>query len=91
MVLRRVIEDAWVLIVRRGSYQFCAVQLFFTGGGNRSYLILNQSAGYRRPGGWWASSLESAAKAEKVDLRKRKQAERLVSLLSNVDPKRLKG
>jgi DNA invertase Pin-like site-specific DNA recombinase len=48
-VLRRVIESAWVLIVKHRSYQLCATQVFFTGGAARSYLIVYQPAATRGP------------------------------------------
>jgi DNA invertase Pin-like site-specific DNA recombinase len=75
-VLRRVVEDARVLIVRRGSYQFCAVQFFFAGGARRSYLIAYQAAGYNRPGGWWPKAL-APQWATALDLRDPGHARRL--------------
>jgi hypothetical protein len=68
-VLRRVVTAAPVLIVRRGSYQLCAVQFFFEVG-RRDYLIVNQAKGHNRPGGWQALSLAEAVGAEDLDLRK---------------------
>jgi hypothetical protein len=84
-VLRRVIEDAQVLIVRRRSYQLCAVQFFFTGGGRRDYLITYQPAAYRRPGVVRPLSLASVVKAGDLDLRQRADAAALERLLNTVD------
>jgi DNA invertase Pin-like site-specific DNA recombinase len=88
-VLRRLIEDARVLIVRRRSWQYCAVQFVFTGGGRRDYLIVNQSAAYRRPGGWWARSLASVAAPGDLDLRNPEHAARLEEVLASLDSKAL--
>ena len=68
-VLRRIVEDVRVLIVRRASWQLCAVQVFFAGGAHRDYLIANQSAANRRMGGWWARSLPPNLTAATLDLR----------------------
>src|SRR5262249_45202419 len=70
-ILRRLVEDARVLIVPRGSWRLLAVQFFFVGGARRDYLIAHQTAGFRRPGGWWARSFADACPdAEALDLRK---------------------
>jgi DNA invertase Pin-like site-specific DNA recombinase len=69
-ILRGLIEEMQVLIVPRGSYRFCAVQVFFTGGARRDYLIIHQTAGFRRKGGWWARSLADVIKRGDLDLRK---------------------
>jgi hypothetical protein len=84
-VLRRVVEEAWVLVVPRKSWRLCAVQLFFSGGARRDYLIAHQTAAYRRPGGWWARSLASVVKPGELDLRKRDHAKRLEKALSEVE------
>jgi DNA invertase Pin-like site-specific DNA recombinase len=84
VVLRRMIDDVRLLIVRRGSWQLCAVQIFFTGGGHRDYLIANQVAGNRRPGGSWARSLPPDL-ATDLDLRDPDHAARLARALEAVD------
>jgi DNA invertase Pin-like site-specific DNA recombinase len=80
-VLRSVIAEIHLLIVRRGSYSLAAAQVFFTGGNRRDYLITSQSAGYHRPGGWWARSLATIAKADDLDLRKPEHARQLEKIL----------
>jgi DNA invertase Pin-like site-specific DNA recombinase len=82
--LRRLVREAWVLIVPRRSYRFCAVQLFFEGGARRDYLVLCQGAAYRRPGGWWARSLADVAGPGDLDLRNRDHAARLEKALAEV-------
>jgi DNA invertase Pin-like site-specific DNA recombinase len=86
-ILRRVIEEALVLIVRRGSFGICTVQIFFHGGARRSYLILHQAAGFRRKGGWWSKSFADAAALDPaaLDLRKNTHARKLEKALSGVD------
>jgi DNA invertase Pin-like site-specific DNA recombinase len=84
-VLRRVVEDIRVLIVRRASWQLCAAQVFFEGGARRDYLIAHQSAGFRRPGGWWAKNLPPEVTAgHDFDLRDREQALELARVLGEV-------
>jgi DNA invertase Pin-like site-specific DNA recombinase len=85
-VLRRVVEEAWVLIVPRGCYRLTAVQVFFAGGARREYLIVHRTAGYRRAGGWTAVSL---AEAGALDLRDRRDVRRLEELLAPIDVKLL--
>jgi len=62
-VLRRLIEAARMLVVRRGSWQLVVLQLHFAGGARRDFLIRRQSAGFNRPGGWDAASLPPAVTA----------------------------
>jgi hypothetical protein len=83
-VLRRLVEDARVLIVRRGSYQLCAVQFTFAGGARRDYLIAYQAAGFHRPGGWWARSLPPDL-ATDLDLRDPGHAAELARALEGID------
>jgi DNA invertase Pin-like site-specific DNA recombinase len=85
-LLGRLVEDGRVLVVRRGSRQLCAVQFTFAGGARRSYLIIRQSGGYHRPGGWQAASLlDATPDAADLDLRRPEDAPRLAALLATVD------
>jgi DNA invertase Pin-like site-specific DNA recombinase len=84
-VLRRVVENAVVLVVPRRSWRLCAVEVFFDGGARRDYLIVHQTAGRCRPGGWWARSLADAAGPAAFDLREPTAAARLEAWLSGVD------
>jgi DNA invertase Pin-like site-specific DNA recombinase len=84
-VLRRVIEEGWVLLVRRASYQLAAVQLYFAGGAHRDYLIVIQPAAFRRPGGRWRDSLATAADAKELDLRRSEDAAALEKVLAEMD------
>jgi hypothetical protein len=84
-VLNRVIEGIWVLIVPRGSYRACAVQVCFTGGGRRSYLITHQTAGYARAGGWSCRTFaDDVPRGDSLDFRKRRDAAKLVRELERL-------
>src|SRR5262249_31328430 len=76
-VLGRMIEDIWLLIVRRGGTQLCAAQVFFVGGAHRDYLIVNCLAGNRRPGSWSARSFATVAGKADIDLRKQADAKKV--------------
>jgi DNA invertase Pin-like site-specific DNA recombinase len=69
-VLRRIIEEAWMLIVPRGSFRLVVVQFYFTGGKRRDFLIINQAAGCGRKGGWWSRSFSATTVPDDIDLRK---------------------
>jgi DNA invertase Pin-like site-specific DNA recombinase len=81
-VLRRVVEEILVLIVRRGSFQLLAAQVFFEGGARRDYLLVYQTAANRRPGGWWR---ESFREAEGLDLHKPAHVRQLERVLLGAD------
>ena len=81
-VLERVVRSAFVLLVRRGSYLLAAVQFYFEGDARRDFLIVYQSPGYNRAGGWWALSLAEAGVPGSFDLRRREDVRELVDLLS---------
>jgi DNA invertase Pin-like site-specific DNA recombinase len=92
VALRRLVDDARVLIVRKGSWGLCAVQFHFTGGATRSYLIVHQAAAFGRPGGWSVHSFADAAlPAEAFDLRRPAHAAKLARLLETVSPEDLAG
>jgi DNA invertase Pin-like site-specific DNA recombinase len=80
-ILRRVVDAFTVLIVPRGSWRLVAVQADFHGGTRRSYLIVHQTAGFRRPGGWAARSFAEARLSTSLDLRHQKTASRLEAAL----------
>jgi hypothetical protein len=56
--------------------------LFFHGDTRRDYLILNQPAANRRPGGWSVRSLSEVPQSDALDLRKAKDAAKLEKALS---------
>jgi DNA invertase Pin-like site-specific DNA recombinase len=85
-VLRRAVEEIWVLVARRGAWRFCAVQVFFVGGKARSYLIVHRTAANQRPEVWSVRSFADAMKAGDFDLRKKTDAAKLARLLEAVDP-----
>jgi DNA invertase Pin-like site-specific DNA recombinase len=91
-LLRRLVDEVWLLVVPRSeTRRLCAAQVFFAGGARRDYLIVSQSAGYRRPGGWRALSLADAGKAGSLDLRKPDHARRLEAFLLTLDLNDLAG
>jgi DNA invertase Pin-like site-specific DNA recombinase len=83
--IRQLVEEAWVLTVRRGATQFCVVQFYFTGGAHRDFLIVNQLAAFRRPGRWWARSFADVPKPGNLDLRRPEHAKRLEKVLATMN------
>jgi DNA invertase Pin-like site-specific DNA recombinase len=90
VALRRLIVECRVLIVRKGAWSLCAVQLFFDGGASRSYLIANRSAAHGRAHQWWYRSIKAAVAAG-LDLRDRTHVADLVETLQKSDPADLAG
>jgi DNA invertase Pin-like site-specific DNA recombinase len=91
-VLRRVIDKGWMLTVRRCSYLVCVVQFYFAGGAHRDYLIVYQSAGRNRPGGWWARSLALRGGAGGgLDLRDPEEVRQFAEELSGTEIESLVG
>jgi hypothetical protein len=85
-VLRRLVKGLWVLVVRLGSYKLAAVQVWFADSDqHRSYLIVFQGRGNRRPGGWWPYSFADVAGADDFDLRRPDHARAVAEILSAVD------
>jgi DNA invertase Pin-like site-specific DNA recombinase len=89
-LLRRLVSEIWVLAVPRGRDRLAAVQAFFEGDGHRDYLILSRPpkagrCGWRVEGGWWAKSLADVAALGPLDLRKRKDAQKLEQALAALD------
>jgi DNA invertase Pin-like site-specific DNA recombinase len=84
-VLIGLVEEARVLIVRRGAHHLCAVQFHFTGGSRRDYLIVYRTAGFRRERSWWGRSLAEVRVPGDFDLRKREHALKLADVLERVE------
>jgi DNA invertase Pin-like site-specific DNA recombinase len=84
-VLRRLIEDARVLIVRRGAWQLCTVQFFFTGGARRDYLIAYRPAANQRPALFPEPRSLSPEHATDLDLRDPAHVARLEKALLAVE------
>jgi DNA invertase Pin-like site-specific DNA recombinase len=86
-VLRGVVDEIWLLLVRRGCRTLAAVQVFFRGGAaRRDYLIVNQSAGNNRAGGWRGASLADVIGPRDFDLRRPAHARQLEGVLAARDP-----
>jgi hypothetical protein len=84
-LLRTIIDDVWVLVIPRKSHRLAAVQVFFSGGGQRDYLIHYQAAAYCRKGFWKARSLKHSFPTVKLDLRDREHVKALSQMLESVD------
>jgi DNA invertase Pin-like site-specific DNA recombinase len=93
--LRQIAEGFWCLFVARGSWRLAAVQVWFTGGAHRDYVILHRpgtgGAVGARPARWWVRSLADVAKLGPLDLRKREDARRLEAFLLTLDLDGLAG
>jgi hypothetical protein len=87
-VLRRIAEGFWCLFLCRGSWRLAAVQVWFTGGAHRDYLILRRAATGGavgdRPAQWWARSFADVAAPGDLDLRRPADARRLERVLAAV-------
>jgi DNA invertase Pin-like site-specific DNA recombinase len=84
--LRRVVDEARVLVVQRGrNERLAAVQFHFNGGACRSWLIwsrtFSSSGKARKAARWSARSFAEAGVAPGLDLRKRDHAVRLEKAL----------
>jgi hypothetical protein len=87
--LRRIVEAVFLLIVPRGSHRLAAVQIHFTGGKRRDYLIHNRSAENGRGGGAKVASFALGTgdkrRAGKVDLRIKQHTETVAAVLGEID------
>jgi DNA invertase Pin-like site-specific DNA recombinase len=85
-LLARLVESVWLLVVpRTETRRFCAVQVNFASGARRDYLILSQSAGHRRKGGWECLSFAKVGAPGDLDLRRREDVAKLEQFLSGLD------
>jgi hypothetical protein len=86
-ILRSIIQEARLLLVRRASRLIACAQFFFSGGAVRHYFVAYQSAGYNRPRRWWypPSLRDEIADPAELDLRRRDHAAQLESWLSAED------
>lgn len=86
--LRRIVEEIRCLFVSRGSMRIAAVQVWFTGGAHRDYLILHRGATGGsvgvRPAQWWARSLAEVAPGD-LDLRRDEDVKALETALATVE------
>jgi DNA invertase Pin-like site-specific DNA recombinase len=83
--LRRVVEGAWLLIVPRGRVRLAAIQLRFTGGRTRNYLISFRAADRHQPGSWTVRSFAGVPGLGDLDLRRREQAQALEPVLEAME------
>jgi hypothetical protein len=80
--LRRMVGGIWCLFVARGRWQYAAVQVWFTGGSHRDYLIRHA----RTPGSPGVATRSFVAPgADGLDLRKPNHARRLERVLAKLD------
>jgi hypothetical protein len=87
--LRRIVTDIRLLVVARGVTRLGSVQLWFTNGGRRDYLIVYKPARSngkaRQEPRWWARSLATVHNATDLDLRDCNHACRLAEVLAGVE------
>jgi hypothetical protein len=87
--IRRLVEEAWVLVVPRGRVRLAAVQLFFSRGGSRSYLIVHRpglkTRAIQRPASWDVRSFASDVAPGALDLRQSDHVKRLEGWLARLD------
>jgi DNA invertase Pin-like site-specific DNA recombinase len=83
-LLRSTIDQILMLVVKRKSHRFAAVQVCFQGGGSRHYLLWYR-AGWGDEPEWRATSLTSEFVPAKFDLRDQRYAKSLAKKLETVD------
>jgi hypothetical protein len=83
--IRRAVEGVWCLFPNGKGWRIAAVQVWFRGGANRSYILRHKSGGNSRWGKPWGPKTEvksfSQEDATCGDLRIPAEAERLEMLL----------
>jgi DNA invertase Pin-like site-specific DNA recombinase len=84
-ILGSIVEDARLLLVRRGSRLIACVQFFFTGGAVRHYLVVYQVANRGRPQSSSCRSLADLHDPAELDLRRREDAAALEAVLTEMD------
>jgi DNA invertase Pin-like site-specific DNA recombinase len=83
-LLRTVIDQIPMLIVRRRSHRLAVVQIHFQGGGRRNYLLWYRSVfGHERS--WLACSLRSDFATDGLDLRRKVDVKDLTKTLGEID------
>jgi DNA invertase Pin-like site-specific DNA recombinase len=90
--LRRTITGIWCVFVTKGHWKIAAVQLWFRGDGQRNYLILHRRV-LAMPRKRAPEQLHVRSFADPdvtgLDLRKPKDAAKLLKLLESIDPAEL--
>jgi DNA invertase Pin-like site-specific DNA recombinase len=80
--LRQLVDSVWVLVVVRGSWRLCAVQVHFAGGATRDYLLSYRPAVRLRGGSWAVRSFAEAGVKGTLDLTRPDHVKRLEAFLS---------
>ena len=83
-LLRTIIQEIRVLVIRRRSHRLVAVQVFFEGDTRRDYLIHHQ-ASYGHPESWAARSLPPDLAPKNLDLRRKADVALMTKRLSESD------
>lgn len=81
--IAQLVSEMWMLTVRRGRVRLCAVQVFFAAGGSRTFLITFR-AGNRYKGAEWEVRSFTAPGVGAIDLRQRRDAERVERVLTTM-------
>jgi hypothetical protein len=91
-LLRGMVDEVWLLTVRRGRTILAAAQVYFQGGAAwRDYLITYRAATNTVRGGWSVRSFSRDALPGDLDLRKADHVARLEQALLDLDPAILKN
>jgi DNA invertase Pin-like site-specific DNA recombinase len=91
--LRRIVDSIWLLIVPRGTTRLAAVQMRFTGGAHRDYLIVHWPAKGNRSAKvearWTARSVswhaKSKGKGAELDMHDKRHVAELEAALQKID------
>lgn len=90
--IRRMVESIWLVIIPRGKYRLCAVQIHFKKGEatiRREYLILycpaQRSFGRPTPATLQTYSFADIADADDLDLRRKKDVRDLTRTLESLN------
>lgn len=92
--MRRIMESIWCLFVARPPWRMAAVQIRFTGGQHRDYLILHKQgqgngSAKRKPKTLPVMTFADIADADDLDLRRKADVKLLTKTLEGLDLDRL--
>jgi DNA invertase Pin-like site-specific DNA recombinase len=82
--LRAVVENGVLLIVKKGSRRYAVLQMSFTGGARRDWLVSYRPACHHREASWEALSFASAG-LPTISLTKPRDVEKIEKLLRSLD------
>jgi DNA invertase Pin-like site-specific DNA recombinase len=83
-LLRTVIDEILIVIVKRRSHRFCACQVLFRAGTKRDFLIWTQ-ASYGHKRSWLAGSFPGNFGSTQLDFRNQRHVKNLTDTLQKID------